>query len=157
MDNVLLTNDCRCKLADFGLIFDVKNCNRSRAIEGDSRYIAPELLEGNYCLANDIFSLGITLLELASNVELPANGKLWQSLRTGIIPQEILDEMKSLSPELLTIIKSMLEPNPQKRPTVNNLLNKTYLKHLYLKRKMTRMVNKFVSLLDVWKLLTILI
>ncbi|XP_070492076.1 membrane-associated tyrosine- and threonine-specific cdc2-inhibitory kinase isoform X2 [Chironomus tepperi] len=142
LDNVLLTNDYRCKLADFGLVFDIKNSNRSRAIEGDSRYIAPELLEGNYCLANDIFSLGITLLELASNVELPANGKLWQSLRTGIIPQEISNEMKSLSPELLSIIKSMLEPEPQKRPTVNSLLNMSYLKHLYLKRKMTRMVNK---------------
>ncbi|KAL7034499.1 hypothetical protein ACKWTF_007991 [Chironomus riparius] len=142
LDNVLLTKDCRCKLADFGLVFDIKNSNRSRAIEGDSRYIAPELLEGNYSFANDIFSLGITLLELASNVELPANGKLWQSLRTGIIPQEIFNEMKSLSPELLSIIKSMLEPDPQKRPTVNTLLNMAYLKHLYLKRKMTRMVNK---------------
>lgn len=149
MDNVLLTEDCRCKLADFGLIFDANSHNRSRAIEGDSRYIAPELLEGNYCLANDIFSLGITLLELASNVELPANGKLWQSLRTGIIPQEILNEMKSLSPELLSIIKSMLEPDPQKRPTVNSLLNMTYLRHLYLKRKMKRMVNKIVGLLEV--------
>lgn len=142
---MLLTKHGRCKLADFGLIFDVKNSNRSRAIEGDSRYIAPELMEGNYCLSNDIFSLGITLLELASNVELPANGGLWQSLRTGLVPHEILNEMKSLSPALLSIIISMLEPNPQKRPTVNSLLNTPKLKHLLIQRKISKLITGMVS------------
>lgn len=145
LDNVLLTKHGRCKLADFGLVFDVKNSNRSRAIEGDSRYIAPELLEGNYCLANDIFSLGITLLELASNVELPANGKLWQSLRTGKIPREILNEMKSISPELLSIIQSMLEPDPSKRPTVNRLLNNWKLRYMIFQRNVSRLTTGLVS------------
>lgn len=117
LDNVLMTNDHRCKLADFGLIFDLKNSNGSRAIEGDSRYLAPELLEGKYCLANDIFSLGITLLELATNLELPNNGTLWQELRSGSLPEDV---MNTISPDLQSIIKSMM--NIIVSCTINQLL-----------------------------------
>lgn len=57
-------------------------------MEGDSRYIAPELLQGIFSKAADIFSLGITILELACNLELPSNGVLWHQLRMGILPEE---------------------------------------------------------------------
>jgi len=61
LDNILITDDNHCKLADFGLVFDLdlsnSNGSRGTAAEGDSRYLAPELLtQGNYSLANDIFS-----------------------------------------------------------------------------------------------------
>ena len=49
--------------------------------EGDSVYLAPEVLDGDIGPAADIFSLGIMLFELAGQVELPANGGLWLSLR----------------------------------------------------------------------------
>lgn len=57
-------------------------------MEGDSRYIAPELLSGRFTQAADIFSLGITMLELAYNLELPKNGQLWHVLRNGNLPDE---------------------------------------------------------------------
>ena len=44
-------------------------------------YLAPEVLDGDIGPAADIFSLGIMLFELAGQVELPANGGLWLSLR----------------------------------------------------------------------------
>lgn len=65
------------------LLFQPK---RRDAEEGDSRYIAPELLDGNFSKAADIFSLGVTMLELITDLELHANGPLWQELRQGIIP-----------------------------------------------------------------------
>ena len=65
-------------------------------VEGDSIYMAPELLlqvsnGESTCLSlqdkispkADIFSLGATLLELASGMNLPQNGLIWHKLREG--------------------------------------------------------------------------
>lgn len=90
LDNILITEDGVCKLGDFGLMFDLQR-ETEKAVEGDCRYIAPEELEGRFTKAADVFSLGITILELSSNLELPANGVLWQQLRTGIFPPEIVN------------------------------------------------------------------
>lgn len=139
---MLITDDNHCKLADFGLIFDLQNSDRSRAIEGDSRYLAPELLEGNYSLANDIFSLGVTLLELATNLELPTNGNLWQELRSGTLPPDVANK---LSPELYEVITSMMNPDPKQRPTVDQLLQNKVLLKLSKKRKFKRPMQKIVS------------
>lgn len=63
-------------------------------MEGDCRYIAPELLQGVFTKAADIFSLGITILELACTLELPKNGHLWQELRNGVFPEEFIGGKK---------------------------------------------------------------
>lgn len=91
LDNILITDDNTCKLADFGLVVNLSRKNLHLATEGDSRYIAPELLNGEFSRAADIFSLGATILELACNLELPSNGPLWQNLRNGIFPKEFND------------------------------------------------------------------
>jgi len=67
---------------------DLNRENLDQATEGDSRYIAPELMGGHFTKAADIFSLGIAILELSCNLELPPNGLLWQKLRTDTFPEE---------------------------------------------------------------------
>lgn len=59
-------------------------------MEGDCRYVAPELLESRFTKAADIFSLGITILELACSLDLPKNGYLWHKLRSGVLPEEFI-------------------------------------------------------------------
>lgn len=51
--------------------------------EGDRRYIAPEILQGKLDKPADIFSLGLVMFEIASNVWLPDNGPHWLALREG--------------------------------------------------------------------------
>lgn len=82
----MITKDNVCKLSDFGNVYDLNSNDKSGVSEGDSRYVAPELMDGNFCKASDVFSLGITMLELASYLELPQNGDAWQELRNGIFP-----------------------------------------------------------------------
>ena len=39
--------------------------------EGDKLYLAPEVLQGRYGKAADVFSLGMTILEAATNIVVP--------------------------------------------------------------------------------------
>lgn len=83
-----MTEDEVCKLGDFGLVVDINRSNLKLATEGDARYVAPEVLRGQFSKAADIFSLGITILELSCNLILPPNGPLWKELRSGVFPKE---------------------------------------------------------------------
>lgn len=65
--------------------------------EGDSRYIAPEVLQGRFTKAADIFSLGIAILELACRLDLPQNGVLWHRLRSGMLPDEFINREFSIN------------------------------------------------------------
>ena len=98
--NFLVDNDGYIKLNDFGLSHKSEELRHiDDIIEGDSRYISKELFEGldkmplslidNRC---DIFSLGLTFLEILAKIELPTNGKIWKDIRTDnfIIPKNLI-------------------------------------------------------------------
>lgn len=61
--NVLMTSSGRLKLGDFGLLLELKHSTGDAAEgkvkedmqEGDPRYMAPELLRGEYGPAADVF------------------------------------------------------------------------------------------------------
>jgi membrane-associated tyrosine/threonine-specific cdc2-inhibitory kinase len=58
----------------------------SEFTEGDSRYLAPEVMQGVASTKADVFSLGLTILEISCNVDLPKGGNLWHQLRNGELP-----------------------------------------------------------------------
>ena len=111
----IFTGDNNFKLGDFGLATSLSN---SKDVgEGDTRYMPKELLDddrGDLSKAN-IFSLGLTVCELLSGVELPLNGALWHELRHGLVPQP-LDSLHDL------VVVSMMEPDYRKRPSTAELL-----------------------------------
>ncbi|XP_035221405.1 membrane-associated tyrosine- and threonine-specific cdc2-inhibitory kinase-like [Stegodyphus dumicola] len=117
-DNIFISEDGVCKLGDFGLVLDLSKPDVTDAIEGDPRYIAPELMQGIFTKAADIFSLGITILELACDLDLPQGDEMWHQLRKLEIPAEFL---KGLSFELCEVIFAMMEPDYLKRPTVADI------------------------------------
>ena len=105
--NIFLSKEGTCKLGDFGLMIDLSllgdpaSCDDVE--EGDGCYLAPEVLTSNVITkAADIFSLGITMLEVATDLELPAHGDEWKELRDGIFPEEFVSK---LSPELFSVIR----------------------------------------------------
>jgi len=118
-DNIFFGFDGRCKLGDFGLIVDLIHETKSGYREGDSKYLAPEVLRGNISKSCDIFSLGITILELACDLDLPSKGTLWSELRERG-PQNSLT--LQLSPELRRVIQLMMIKDPERRPGVNQIL-----------------------------------
>lgn len=144
LDNVLIGYDGSCKLADFGLVIDVDRANRHQATEGDSRYVAPEIMQGNFSKAADIFSLGIAILELSCYLELPSNGLLWQQLRNAVLPEDFI---KTISIDLQNIIKDMMTPDPKERPTVDQLLTHKKLVSMLQRRNHWELVRKVVRTL----------
>ncbi|KAL9636743.1 MAG: hypothetical protein Q9164_002635 [Protoblastenia rupestris] len=80
--NVLITFEGTLKIADFGM---ATRWPAEPGIdgEGDREYIGPEILRGQFDKPADVFALGLIMLEIAANVELPDNGASWQRLRSG--------------------------------------------------------------------------
>ncbi|KAK4054257.1 mitosis inhibitor protein kinase swe1 [Microbotryomycetes sp. JL201] len=86
--------------------------------EGDREYIAPEILAGRYGKEADIFSLGLVVLEAAANVVLPDNGPAWQKLRSNDFSDVDLDR---LSPALVDLLRAMLEKQPERRASIEQI------------------------------------
>ena len=54
------------KLGDFGLAVQLEHsCSRKQTLVGTWYYTAPEVYEGQTCLKSDVWSLGMSLIELA--------------------------------------------------------------------------------------------
>jgi len=82
--NVLITFEGTLKIGDFGMASPWP-AQPGIEGEGDREYIGPEVLKGQYDKPADIFALGLIILEIAGNVQLPDNGLSWQRLRNGDI------------------------------------------------------------------------
>ena len=117
--NLFLGHDGCYKIGDFGLVVELSR-DLSDAMDGDSKYLAPEVMEEKFTKAADIFSLGITILELACSLELPNNGALWHRLRNNELPVEFT---QGLSDDLILLIKNLMNSNPHLRPTVDDILS----------------------------------
>ncbi|KAJ3615652.1 hypothetical protein Zmor_012399 [Zophobas morio] len=106
------------KIGDYGIAFDITQKSRFDYQEGDNKYMAPELLAGQFGTPADIFSLGITILEIVGDYELPSAGLNWSKLRNEWqpeLPSQYSDSLKNL-------IAEMMRRDPLKRPTVEAIL-----------------------------------
>lgn len=82
--NVMITFEGTLKLVDFGMATHLPLENQAFENEGDREYIAPEIISDSiYDFRADIFSLGLMVVEIATNVILPDNGNAWHKLRSG--------------------------------------------------------------------------
>lgn len=138
-ENVLVSYDGVCKLGDFGLSVEIRENEFLEAQEGDPKYLAPELLQGQFGKHADVFSLGITILELASDLELPRNGDSWHDLREGRIPWQLT---AGISPALQQIIKDMMAPDFRNRPSLAGLLETPVIQRTIAWQRCTRLVQR---------------
>ena len=132
--NYLVNDNNQLLLNDFCLSKKEDNINNFSAdlIEGDSIYLSPELFYkdiGIITHKTDIFSLGLSILELLTDIELPKNGPIWQDIRNNEIPKEFLDKIPLINDDyetrykLIELIEEMTQINSQLRPELDILLN----------------------------------
>ena len=85
--------------------------------EGDCRYLAPEVLNSPSTPQSDIFSLGMSIVHLATGIEPP---KKVQQRKQLSLPPRFTSEFQNL-------LKRMLDSDPSKRPTAKDLLRNPLL------------------------------
>jgi mitogen-activated protein kinase kinase len=84
--NILLCRNGQVKLCDFGVSGEFGTKGDANTFIGTSYYMAPERITGqSYTISSDVWSLGVTLLEVAQHrFPFPADGTEMQP-RAGLI------------------------------------------------------------------------
>lgn len=166
-DNILVSVDGVCKLGDFGLVVDLGQLKGGktniRAInfsEGDAKYVADEVLQMRiYTKACDIFSLGITILELATDLVLPCNGVLWRQLRTLTFPEIFYQGESFICPvsfvsffsftdvplSLQVVIQKMMCDKHNERPAAQEILQHHKIREILKARDENRNLGYLVT------------
>ncbi len=118
--NILVDQNNRCKLLDFGLAV-VRGCDpltKDKSTLGTVSYMSPEQILGKEIDSRaDIFSFGIVLYELLSG-DLPFNGEHDAGMMYSIVnsdPIPLQNIMQDASPELDSLINRLLQKSPDDR------------------------------------------
>ena len=127
-ENIFVSKNGLYKLGDFGMANAFTESGRKSSAtpeieEGDSRYMSKDLLDFSPkdLTKCDIFSLGATLYEVCLGKSLPTCGDEWQDLRNGKLDKGINGV------EFGDIIKEMMHPDADKRPSATDLLSRDAL------------------------------
>ncbi|KAK9178827.1 hypothetical protein WN943_028021 [Citrus x changshan-huyou] len=128
--NILVDPNGRVKLADFGMAKHIAGHSCPLSFKGSHYWMAPEVIKNSSgCnLAVDIWSLGCTVLEMATTKPpwsqyegVAAMFKIGNSKELPTIPDDLSDEGKDF-------IRLCLQRNPLNRPTAVKLLDHPFVK-----------------------------
>lgn len=143
--NILLNDHGEVKLADFGISAQITaTFARRMSFIGTPYWMAPEVaaveIKGGYNELCDIWSVGITAIELAELqpplFDVHPLRVLFLMSKSGYQPPKLKDKTK-WSPTFYNFVKSMLIRNPKKRPSAKKMLTHMFVTQLSLKRELT--------------------
>ena len=112
------------KVCDFGLAAQlVPNRKGKDVICGTPLYMAPEVFKGKEDLKSDVWSLGVTLMELAERVN-PFFGMSTMKLVTRVMKEEPPTlSLNKWSSDFVDFVKQCMTKDVERRPCVNDLMN----------------------------------
>lgn len=133
-ENILLTSSGQIKIADFGMaaLHQAPGQQLSTSC-GSPHYAAPELIRGSKYHGNmvDIWSMGVILFAaLAGRLPFDAEGvsKEWLAPLLAKIKKGQYNMPANFSPEVKSLIRSMLQINPKDRITLSQIWKHPLLK-----------------------------
>ncbi|KAA8531072.1 hypothetical protein F0562_005781 [Nyssa sinensis] len=141
--NILVDPNGEIKLADFGMAKHITACSSMLSFKGSPYWMAPEVVmnTNGYNLAVDIWSLGCTILEMATSKPpwsqyegVAAIFKIGNSKDIPEIPNHLSNDAKSF-------LKLCLQRDPAARPTALQLLDHAFVRD----QATTRVANVNIS------------
>lgn len=125
----MLTIQGDVKIVDFGLAMDLRKGSNQK-VAGSAFWMAPEVVRREpQSFPVDIWSLGITIVEMLNGEPPNADNKLRAMYNTAL--GETKPELKNIdsySSDLLHFLDECLKPDPSVRPTCEMLLQVCYLR-----------------------------
>ncbi|KAK9521304.1 hypothetical protein VZT92_021122 [Zoarces viviparus] len=143
--NILINDWGEVKLADFGISAQITaTLARRMSFIGTPYWMAPEVaaveIKGGYDERCDIWSVGITAIELAElqppMFDVHPLRVLFLMSKSGYQPPKLKDKSK-WSSMFYNFVKAMLVRNPKKRPSASKLLSNMFLTQQCLNRELT--------------------
>ena len=135
LDNVLIDLTNTVKICDFGVCRILQPGDIMYEHCGTPAYIAPEIFkdEGYEGFSCDIWSAGVTLYYMLAGVQ-PFKANKIEDLKEIIIKGEY-DPIEGVSKEANDLINGMLQLNPNKRFTIEEILKHPWLKNVNIKKR----------------------
>lgn len=128
--NIFLMRNGMIKLGDFGISKVLTNTiDKARTMVGTPYYLSPEIVEGRpYSFKSDVWSLGVLLYELCT-LRPPFDGNSIRQLGVNICRGTYPPLPSQFSKDLKGLVSMQLTLDPNKRPTVGQMLKLPFITH----------------------------
>ena len=129
--NILVDRNGSIKLCDFGISRTLVNSTAFSVDAGNKFYLAPERLtsrRNNYNIKSDVWSLGITLIELATGRNPYYDCKSEFAATERIITEPPPSLPEGFSPEFKDFVASCLQKDPDNRPDYEKLMRMEFFR-----------------------------
>jgi len=143
LENIYLSGEGEIKIGDFGwAIHNPKNLKGAEVV-GTRCYMAPEILKGEeYDHSVDIWSLGIVAYEMLTG-KVPFYGADDKQLEQNILTKDI-KYPGFLSESCINFLKGILEREPAKRITLDEILKHPWIIEMHSPKKLKDLVIHFI-------------